>query len=126
MKYFLILSFCFIFLQSNAQNSISKNETDTVSKTGLATYYHGKFHGRRTSSGARYNKQLLTAAHRSLPFGTKIKVTNPLNGKSVIVKINDRGPFIKKYLIDISEKAARAIGIFHKGTAKVTLNYTLE
>lgn len=70
-----------------------------------ASYYHDKFDGRRTASGKIYNKNKLTAAHKKLPFGTIMKVTNEANGKSVIVEINDRGPFVKGRELDLSRKA---------------------
>jgi rare lipoprotein A len=126
MKYLLLLSFCFLFLQVKAQNSDSSNEQDSIKKTVLATYYHRKFEGRRTTSGAKYRAKKLTAAHRTLPFGTLVTVTNPDNGKSVVVKVNDRGPFSKRLAIDLSERAAKQIGIYRKGIAKVSLSYTTE
>ncbi|WP_316808961.1 septal ring lytic transglycosylase RlpA family protein [Pedobacter agri] len=126
MKYFLLLSFCFLFLQGKAQNSDSSNEPDSIKKTVLATYYHRKFEGRRTTSGAKYRAKKFTAAHRTLPMGTLVTVTNPDNGKSVIVKVNDRGPYSKRLAIDLSESAAKEIGIYHKGIAKVKLSYTVE
>ena len=126
MKYLLLLSFCFLFLNSNAQDSDPINVADSISKTGYATYYHRKFEGRRTTSGAKYRAKKLTAAHRTLPFGTKVTVTNPANGKSVVVKVNDRGPFVKRYVIDLSESAAKEIGIFRKGSARVSLSYTVK
>jgi len=126
MKYLLLLSFCFLFLQGKAKQSGPSNEPDSVSKTVLATYYHRKFEGRRTTSGAKYRAKKFTAAHRTLPFGTMIKVTNPDNGKSVTVKVNDRGPFSKRLAIDLSESAAKEIGIYRKGIAKVNLSYSLE
>ncbi|GGI27463.1 septal ring lytic transglycosylase RlpA family protein [Pedobacter mendelii] len=126
MKYVLLLSFCFLFLQGKAQNSDASNEPDSVKKSVLATYYHRKFEGRRTTSGAKYRAKKLTAAHRTLPFGTMITVTNPDNGKSVEVKVNDRGPFSKKLAIDLSESAAKQIGIYSKGIARVKLSYSLE
>ncbi|RNL51074.1 septal ring lytic transglycosylase RlpA family protein [Pedobacter jejuensis] len=126
MKYVLLLSFCFLFLQGKAQNSDASNEPDSVKKSVLATYYHRKFEGRRTTSGAKYRAKKLTAAHRTLPFGTMITVTNPDNGKSVQVKVNDRGPFSKKLAIDLSESAAKQIGIYSKGVARVKLSYSLE
>jgi len=126
MKYLLLLSFCFLFLQGQAKQSGPSNEPDSVSKTVLATYYHRKFEGRRTTSGAKYRAKKFTAAHRTLPFGTMIKVTNPDNGKSVTVKVNDRGPFSKRLAIDLSESAAKEIGIYHKGIAKVNLSYSVE
>ncbi|MFF5381431.1 septal ring lytic transglycosylase RlpA family protein [Pedobacter suwonensis] len=126
MKYLLLLSFCFLFLQGKAQNSGSSNEPDRIKKTVLATYYHRKFEGHRTTSGAKYRSKKLTAAHRTLPFGTMVKVTNPDNGKSVVVKVNDRGPFSKRLAIDLSERAAKQIGIYRKGIGKVELSYTVE
>lgn len=73
----------------------------------------------KTASGERMNASLLTAAHRSLPFGTKVKVTNKRNGKSVVVRINDRGPFIRGRVIDVSRAAAKNIGMVSSGTAQV-------
>ncbi|MCJ8520352.1 rare lipoprotein A [Pseudorhizobium tarimense] len=73
----------------------------------------------KTASGERMNPAKLTAAHRSLPFGTKVKVTNKRNGKSVVVRINDRGPFIKGRIIDVSKAAAQNIGMVRSGTAQV-------
>ncbi|SDE05185.1 septal ring lytic transglycosylase RlpA family protein [Pedobacter soli] len=127
MKYLLLLSSLFLFLHSNAQDSASPvNTADSIQKTVLATYYHRKFEGHRTTSGARYRSKKLTAAHRTLPFGTMVTVTNPVNGKSVVVKVNDRGPFSKRLAIDLSESAAKQIGIYRKGIAKVNLSYTVE
>lgn len=89
---------------------------------GAASYYGKRFHGRRTANGERFNMNALTAAHRSLPFGTKVKVTNKQNGKSVVVRINDRGPFIKGRQIDLSRGAAAKIGMLDAGVAKVQLD----
>lgn len=91
-------------------------------KRGRATYYHNKFHGQRTSDGGKYNRDSLTCAHRSYPFGTKLRVTNPSNGKSVIVVVTDRGPYNKKLMIDLSYKAAKEIEIVSSGTAIVEVN----
>jgi rare lipoprotein A len=85
--------------------------------TGLASYYKL---GRHTASGERYNPNGLTAAHRNLPFGTRLKVTNLRNGKSVIVRVNDRGPFIKRRVLDLSYGAAKVIGLHHMGVAKIS------
>jgi rare lipoprotein A len=74
-------------------------------KAAHASYYADKFHGRKTASGKKYNKTQYTAAHKKLPFGTFVKVTNELNGKSVIVEINDRGPFVRAREIDLSKRA---------------------
>lgn len=88
---------------------------------GTASWYGPGFQGKRTASGEKFDKNSMTAAHRKLKFGTKIKVTNPKNGKSVIVRINDRGPFIKGRMLDLSEKAAYKIGIKARGHGKVCI-----
>ncbi len=88
---------------------------------GIASWYGGKFHGRRTSNGEIYDMNKLTAAHKTLPFNTIVEVTNLENNKKVIVRINDRGPFIKNRIIDLSYKAAKRIGIDDLGTARVGL-----
>lgn len=81
----------------------------TTANAGMASWYGGKFHGRTTASGEVYNMYSLTAAHKTMKFGTKVKVTNLSNNKSVIVRINDRGPFIKGRVIDLSKKANQII-----------------
>jgi rare lipoprotein A len=89
------------------------------SQTGIASYYARKFHGRRTASGERYDMYALTAAHPRLPFGTMVKVTNLSNKRTVIVRINDRGPHTKKRVIDLSLAAAKRIDMVRSGTARV-------
>lgn len=89
----------------------------SASTVGLASYYKS---GRLTANGERFNPMGLTAAHRSLPFGTKVKVTNLRTGKTVIVRINDRGPFIKGRVIDLSLGAAKVIGLTRTGIAKIS------
>jgi len=93
--------------------------TNLMAQTGIASWYGYPHHGRKTASGERYNMYDLTAAHRSIKLGTKVKVTNLKNNKSVIVKINDRGPFIKGRIIDLSLGAKNAIGM--DGIANVSL-----
>jgi rare lipoprotein A len=88
---------------------------------GVASYYAEEFDGRKTSSGETYNMNDLTAAHQTLPFGTIVKVTNKATGKSVTVRINDRGPFLKDRIIDLSRSAAQKIGMIGPGTAEVHL-----
>ncbi|MBK0403160.1 septal ring lytic transglycosylase RlpA family protein [Adhaeribacter sp. BT258] len=90
-------------------------------QTGTASWYGTKYHGRKSSNGEVYNKNKLTAAHPSLPFGTQVKVTNLANNQSVIVRITDRGPFKGRRLIDLSEAAARKIDMIRSGTAKVEM-----
>jgi rare lipoprotein A len=86
---------------------------------GVAAYYASAFHGRRTASGAPYDETELTAAHRTLPFGTRVRVTHLENGKEVVVTINDRGPFTKGRVIDLSREAARRIRLLEDGIARV-------
>ncbi len=87
--------------------------------SGVADYYHSKFHGRKTASGQVHDQKLLTAAHRTLPFGTKVKVRNRRNGKHCVVTINDRGPFTPAKIIDVSQEAARQIDFLAAGTCQV-------
>lgn len=89
--------------------------------TGGASYYANRFAGRRTASGERYRPGALTAAHRTLRFGTRVRVTNLRNGRSVVVRINDRGPFHRRRVIDLSRAAAQRIGMIRSGTARVRL-----
>ncbi|MGV8964220.1 MAG: septal ring lytic transglycosylase RlpA family protein [Candidatus Saccharimonadaceae bacterium] len=88
-------------------------------KSGKASFYHKKFEGRKTSSGINYNSDSLTCAHRTLPFGTRLKVVNPENNNFVIVKVTDRGPFVKSRLIDLSYAAAERLGIIAQGVAHI-------
>lgn len=96
----------------------------SVSKTfaGTASWYGGKFHGRKTANGERFNQDGLTAAHRTLPFGTKLRVTNTRTGKSVVVRVNDRGPFSGRRILDLSRGAAKSIGMINSGVAKVKID----
>jgi rare lipoprotein A len=91
------------------------------SQKGVASYYSDRFDGRRTASGERYENTAYTAAHKRLPLGTVVRVTNRKNGKSVDVTINDRGPYVRGRIIDLSRRAARAIGIVKHGLARVEL-----
>jgi rare lipoprotein A len=88
---------------------------------GEASYYGNELAGNRTASGERFNPRALTAAHRTLPLGSKIRVTNQANGKSVVVRVNDRGPFVKSRLIDVSYAAAQEISMIRAGKARVKL-----
>ena len=93
------------------------------STTGLASYYKS---GKQTANGERFNPNGLTAAHRTLPFGTKLRVTNLRNGKSVVVRINDRGPFIRGRVIDLSLGAAKLVGLNRSGVAKIRYSILIE
>ncbi len=89
------------------------------SQSGIASWYGPGFHGRKTANGETFNMDALTAAHRWLPFGSLVRVQNMINGRSVDVRINDRGPFIKQRIIDLSRAAAKALGL--GGTKQVEL-----
>lgn len=89
--------------------------------SGWASWYGSKFHGRRTSSGERFDMNALTAAHKSLPFGTRVRVRNVANGREVVVRINDRGPRMRDRIIDLSKAAAVALGFQQAGDARVVL-----
>ncbi len=104
-----------IFAGAMAVSMMAVTQT-VAAQTGVASYYK---HGKRTANGERFNPHGLTAAHRTLPFGTRVLVTNLRNGKSVIVRINDRGPFAHGRVIDLSLGAAKVVGLTASGVAKV-------
>jgi rare lipoprotein A len=93
----------------------------TALGSGVASYYADRFHGQRTANGERYDTHEMTAAHRTLPFGSQVRVTNPRNGESVVVRINDRGPFSGNRTIDLSRAAAEQVGIVRAGHGEVEL-----
>ena len=103
-------------LTAVASNSVSK-----FKQTGLASWYGRQFHGRKTASGETFDMNGLTAAHRSLPLNCYVKVTNKTNGKSVVVKVNDRGPFHGNRVLDLSYGAAKQLGITNKGVGNVSI-----
>lgn len=130
---FSILSLQLIGCASNARRSSidRKIKTSVLDRgtyrhgrylqSGIASYYADDFHGKKTANGEIFNKNDFTAAHKTLPFGAKVRVTNLSNGKSVIVRINDRGPYAKGRIIDLSEKAGKEIDLDTTGTANVKL-----
>ena len=89
---------------------------------GTASYYADEHHGRRTANGERFDMNAMTAAHPTLPFGTRVRVTNLANGREVVVRVNDRGPFVKARIIDLSYAAARKLGFAARGTARVRVH----
>ncbi|MFT3914085.1 MAG: septal ring lytic transglycosylase RlpA family protein [Anaeromyxobacteraceae bacterium] len=93
---------------------------------GLASFYARSLHGRRTASGARYDEHALTCAHRTLPFGTRVRVTALEDGRSVVVTVNDRGPFVKGRVVDLSRAAARRLGMLGAGVARVRVEIVAE
>jgi len=134
--FFIFFSFLSITSISAQQTDLQKDSIQTDSKLteifqndslhtvrGKATYYASKFHGRRTANGEIYSNKKMTAAHLELPFGTFVTVTNLDNGRSVEVRVNDRGPHTKAFIIDVSQAAARELGFYGKGVAKVEISY---
>lgn len=97
----------------------SKSKHRKYTSTGVASWYGPGFHGRKTASGKKFNQNALTAAHRTLPFGTKLRVHNPKTNKSTVVVINDRGPYHGNRIIDLSKMAAKVIGLNGTGTVKL-------
>ncbi|TXJ10633.1 MAG: septal ring lytic transglycosylase RlpA family protein [Acinetobacter sp.] len=102
-------------------NTVASNTVKKFTQNGMASWYGRQFHGRPTASGERFDMNALTAAHRNLPLNCYIRVTNKNNGKSVVVKVNDRGPFHGNRVLDLSYGAAKAIGISGTGVGSVTI-----
>jgi|SRR5690606_12228940 len=90
-----------------------------LSGSGKASWYGDQFHGKKTASGEKYDMHDFTAAHKTLPFGTKVKITNQRNGKSVVVEVNDRGPFVKTRQFDLSKAAFSEIGDINRGVMSI-------
>lgn len=106
--------------------SLALLSQSTVSVKGKASFYHDKFHGRRTASGSRYHRDSLTCAHLKYPFGTLLRVRNVHNGKDVVVKVTDRGPYSSRYIIDLSRAAARHLDILNHGHGDVEISVCLD
>jgi rare lipoprotein A len=121
---FIALTLTFLAGCSSA-TAIDDKKTRSYARShelvGQASWYGKKYHGKRTASGERYNMRAYTAAHKTLPFGTIVRVTNTANSKTVDVKINDRGPFVKGRVIDLSQKSFEQIGNIKKGIAPVKI-----
>lgn len=123
----LIIVFClFILVLSSCSKKTSPSKSSysrSGSETGYASYYGDEFNGRKTANGEIFRQSNLTAAHKKLAFGTKVQVTNLANGKSVTVRVNDRGPFVAGRIIDLSKSAAKKIDMVGAGVAKVKIKY---
>ena len=102
-------------------NTVASKTVRKFSQTGAASWYGRQFHGRKTASGETFDMNGLTAAHRTLPLNCYIRVTNKENGKSVVVKVNDRGPFHGNRVLDLSYGAAKRLGVTNAGVAKVSI-----
>ncbi|MDX2319576.1 MAG: septal ring lytic transglycosylase RlpA family protein [Moritella sp.] len=115
-----MLTGCSSTLTTGSAKTIAYSKSHDL--VGEASWYGNKYHGKRTASGEKYNMRAYTAAHKTLPFGTIVRVTNTANNKSVDVKINDRGPFVRGRIIDLSQKAFEQIGSTHKGVVPVRID----
>lgn len=111
----LVACVCGLWTAASAQSVQPRSES------GMASWYGAPYHGQRSASGEIYDQEKLTAAHRTLPFGTRVRVRRPDRGGSVVVRINDRGPFVKSRVIDLSHAAAVQLGITDGGVALVIL-----
>lgn len=136
LAFFLALFFCLFTLVTDSQarrgkSRAQQHEPEYVEEVssfhvgqkfhGVSAWYGQRLHGNRTSDGGRFDMNKMTAAHRTLPFGTRVRVTNERNGKSVVLTITDRGPSSRRYIIDISRGAAERIGMRRAGIAPVTV-----
>ena len=126
MKRLLFLLFFATFcapISAQTQTGDSSIHTNNVELIkGNASYYSDKLHGHRMANGQRYHRDSMTCAHLKFPFGTMLKVRNPLNDRSVIVRVTDRGPYSKRFIIDLSRAAARELGIITAGFSQVEIS----
>jgi rare lipoprotein A len=104
-----------------ATTGVPKTVPESAPEVGTASFYSHRFDGRKTASGQTYDETQLTAAHRTLPFGTRVRVTNMRNDRSVVVTVTDRGPSNRRRVIDVSRRAADLLGFVEDGTARVVL-----
>ncbi|WP_338813843.1 septal ring lytic transglycosylase RlpA family protein [Bernardetia sp. Wsw4-3y2] len=125
LSLFLVFSFssCTSLFGSKKDNSDNSIKAGKHSETGIASYYGDKYEGKPTASGEKFRQKLMTAAHRTLPFGTMVTVTNLKNGKQIRVRINDRGPFKKGRVIDVTRKGAEKLDFIRDGLTKVKIEY---
>lgn len=117
MKFTPLLFFCIAVI------TITSSCSYRIVETGKASYYADKFNGRKTANGEVFRQNKLTAASKTIPFGTKVKVVNLANNRTVKVRINDRGPFVEGRIIDLSKKAARRIDMIRAGVQPVRIQY---
>jgi rare lipoprotein A len=126
MKKYLLLCCLLLALASCQRKQISSaipGEGKIETEKGIASYYGDEFEGRKTANGEVFNQSKLTAAHKKIAFGTVVKVTNLTNNKFVLVKINDRGPFVSGRIIDLSRAAAKQIDLITVGITQIKLEY---
>jgi rare lipoprotein A len=118
MKYLIILPVSILLTACQTTDSYAINRNTTLESGVVASWYSA---GKRTASGQRFDPNGLTVAHRTLPFGTKLKLTNPKNGRSIIVTVNDRGPFIKGTGLDVSRGGAHQLGFIRQGKTRLIM-----
>ena len=117
LRYALVASLALLVTLAKPHTSAASGDSSIV----VASWYGPSFHGRRTASGQVFDQERLTAAHKTLPFGTRLRVTNLRNGRSVLVTVTDRGPFVRNRQLDVSLGAARRLGLVRPGTAPVLI-----
>lgn len=117
----LVLFLFILFASCHRKSTPAGSHSET--ETGYASFYADKFEGRKTANGEIFNQSKLTAAHKKLPFGTQVMVTNLANGRSVQVRINDRGPFVSGRIIDLTKAAAKEIDMLGAGVAGVRIRF---
>jgi len=125
MRY-LFFAVALLLLAGCASQDDSTIDPHGYDETGVASFYGSAHQGKRTASGERFDQHDLTAAHRRLPFGTRVKITNLSNDRSVVVRINDRGPHTRNRLVDVSRAAAEQLGMIGSGTAKVRIQDLID
>ncbi len=123
-KLFWILSVTTLVGCSNGQHNDGPSNSNNLKQIGIASYYADKYQSQQTASGELFDQNKATAAHKTLAFGTIVKVTNLKNNQSVVVKVNDRGPFVKGRIIDLSKSAFNTIGNLNIGLVEVSVEVT--
>ncbi|MCG8474143.1 MAG: septal ring lytic transglycosylase RlpA family protein [Cytophagales bacterium] len=116
-----LVKFFLVFIFSGIAPQLQAQKKSPYTEHGVASFYHKKFEGRKTSNGEKFSNTAMTAAHLSLPFNTRVRVTNKANNRQIVVRINDRGPFVKGRHIDLSRAAANKLGFVQDGVANVLI-----
>lgn len=119
---YLVVLFTLVTVSCHLKHIPASSEV-SGSQTGFASFYAESYNGRKTANGEIFHSSDMTAAHKTLPFGTKVRVTNLANGKSVKVRINDRGPYVSGRIIDLTRAAAKKIDMIQAGVVKVKIRY---
>jgi rare lipoprotein A len=109
------------WVRGKKYHTLSSDHAKNLTQTGYASWYGPGFHGKKTANGEIYNQNALTAAHKTLPLSTTVKVTNLENNKSITLRVNDRGPYYGNRILDLSKEAAKQLGVLQKGVAKIQL-----